>query len=385
MSMRSAKRWLVGAVTTGALLLGASSAFADVPGLVTHQGRLFDAAGKPLTDTLSVTFTIYDGEAAGATELWKETVSLTVEDGYFSVALGETTTLDTTVLDGSERWLGIKVGSDAEMTPRAGIRSVPYAIMAGDVTGVIHPKSVEISGIGEVIDGNGQWVGDPTGLAGPQGPTGPAGAVGPQGPQGPVGPVGPQGPAGVDGAVGPAGMMGPAGPVGPPGMVGPTGPAGPQGATGAAGAVGPAGPSGVVVTVNANGLGVTPALGTTFAFIGVTAQAVVAAGQSVTVVSSKALGSNAVGGGANLRLTVCRQSTAVGAVPTDATGATSGFGDAMDGLRVSQTTRLSFSMSSIFKNLPAGTYNFGLCGFLTAASTWDSNEWSHTTVVVTTP
>jgi hypothetical protein len=149
--------------------------------------------------------------------------------------------------------------------------------------------------------------------------------------------------------------------------------------------VGPAGPSGIVLTVNANGLGTTPAVGTTFAFIAVTAQATVAAGQSVTVVSTKALGSNAVGGGSNLRLTVCRQSTAPGAVPMDTGGSTSGFGDAMDGLRVAQNTRLPFSMSSIFKNLPAGTYNFGLCGFLTAASTWDSNEWSHTTVQVSSP
>lgn len=39
----------------------------------------------------------------------------------------------------------------------------------------------------QVINDRGQWVGDPTGLVGPQGP---AGATGPQGPQGPQGPAG---------------------------------------------------------------------------------------------------------------------------------------------------------------------------------------------------
>jgi Collagen triple helix repeat (20 copies) len=55
-----------------------------------------------------------------------------------------------------------------------------------------------------VINSSGQWVGNPTGLVGPQGPQGPigfTGAPGPQGPQGPVGPSGPTGPAGPPGPV----------------------------------------------------------------------------------------------------------------------------------------------------------------------------------------
>ena len=41
-----------------------------------------------------------------------------------------------------------------------------------------------------VINSIGQWIGDPTGLYGPQGPSGP---TGPQGPTGATGPQGPQG------------------------------------------------------------------------------------------------------------------------------------------------------------------------------------------------
>ena len=39
----------------------ASVAMADaVPGTLTHQGRLFDKTGKPITDTVSITFNFYD-------------------------------------------------------------------------------------------------------------------------------------------------------------------------------------------------------------------------------------------------------------------------------------------------------------------------------------
>ncbi len=127
------------------------------------------------------------------------------------------------------------------------------------VAGSITATGLNISGVGQVIDSTGKWVGSPTGLQGPVGPQGPPGpqgpagapgAVGPQGPQGPAGPVGPQGPPGADGAPGPQGPAGPQGPQGFPGPQGPQGPAGPQGPPGFGfpgpqGPQGPAGPPGV--------------------------------------------------------------------------------------------------------------------------------------------
>ena len=50
-----------------------------------------------------------------------------------------------------------------------------------------------------IIDENGQWVGDPTGLIGPTGATGPQGYTGPTGPTGAPGPQGEQGIAGLNG------------------------------------------------------------------------------------------------------------------------------------------------------------------------------------------
>ena len=122
----------------------------------------------------------------------------------------------------------------------------------------IHPASVSI-GEQTVINANGQWVGDPTGLLGPQGergeqgiqgPQGIQGEVGPQGPQGIQGEVGPQGPQGIQGEVGPQGPQGIQGERGEPGEGGPQGPQGPQGEQGL---IGPMGASCILNQVIDNG------------------------------------------------------------------------------------------------------------------------------------
>lgn len=371
MSKRSARRWLQGAVAVGALLTGTTSAFAKVPGTLTHQGRLYDASGKPLTDTLSITFALYDGPNAGAAEVWKETLAVTVEDGYFSVALGEQVAFDATIFDGSERWLGIKVEGDAEMTPRSATRSVPYALVAGDVNGDIHPASVSIAGVGLVIDDSGQWVGDPTGLTGPTGPAGPPGAdgaVGPAGPTGPTGPTGPVGPTGPTGMTGAQGLQGPTGPAGPQGPVGPTGPAGSGG--------------GIVSATYADGQATALTAAGAYAFISTPVTVTVAANQSVHVWGTAEFGSTAAGGATNLRIAVC-QKVAAAATPSD-NGA-----DWLEPVTVPQNTRVPFTLTTRFSGLTAGTYQFGLCGYVQAAgnlAAWNVvTPWSRTHVIVTTP
>ena len=232
MRSRKIRRWFTTSATLAAGALVAISAWA-VPTSVAQQGRLYDSAGKPINATLDMVFAIYDA-ANAAQPIWSEAHAVTFQDGYYSVRLGDSEPLDTAIFDGSVRYIGVKIGSDPEMTPRSQIRSVPYAILAGDATGDIHPKTVSVGGT-VVIDGNGKWVGDPTGLMGPPGFGGPVGATGPTGAVGPAGPTGPDGLPGVVGA------MGPMGPTGAAGLVGPTGP---TGAVGPAGATGPTGPRG---------------------------------------------------------------------------------------------------------------------------------------------
>jgi hypothetical protein len=247
-----------------ALLAVAAVASAGVPASLTQQGRLFDAAGAPLTGTLSLAFAVYATPAGGA-PLWTETQAVTLDAGYFSAQLGAVTPLPASLLDGSVRYLGITAGADAEMAPRTALSSVPYALSAGDAVGDLHPHTVSVNGT-LVIDAQGNWVGPATGLVGPMGPQGPAGAVGlqgPAGPQGPAGAVGPQGPQGPAGVAGPTGAAGANGSNGATGAQGPTGAAGTNGNNGATGAQGPTGAAGTNGSNGATGAqGPTGAAGT---------------------------------------------------------------------------------------------------------------------------
>ncbi|MCJ7578351.1 MAG: hypothetical protein MUO91_07855 [candidate division Zixibacteria bacterium] len=112
------------------LVFFASLSLAGIPKLINYQGMLTGSDGKtPVTNgNYSLTFKIY-GSESGTDSLWREyhsTVLLT--NGLFSVILGGLTTLnlpfDTTY------WLGIKVGTDPELSPRAQLTSVGYAYRA---------------------------------------------------------------------------------------------------------------------------------------------------------------------------------------------------------------------------------------------------------------
>jgi hypothetical protein len=251
-------------------LLGSAGA-QTAPNLLHFQARLNLNTGAPLNGSHTLRVAVYS-VASGGTALWQETQTVTALNGVVNTLLGGQTSLPTSLFDGaSDLYMGLKVDSDPEMTPRNRIASTPYARAAADVPNAdITPNSVTINGT-PVIDSSGQWVGSPTGLIGPQGPvgaTGATGVAGPQGlqgpqgdigatgltggtgPQGPAGDIGATGPAGATGGTGPAGATGETGPAGPQGLVGPEGPAGatggtgPEGPAGATGDTGPAGPAG---------------------------------------------------------------------------------------------------------------------------------------------
>lgn len=115
------------------MLLFASLVGAQVaPGLVTYQGRLTSLSGNPVPDgDYSVQFTIYGDPVATGPIPWQEVHTVTTTGGLFSVTLGTIDALDRAVLLGlpsvSVAYLGIKVGSDPELTPRVRLTSVMYA------------------------------------------------------------------------------------------------------------------------------------------------------------------------------------------------------------------------------------------------------------------
>ena len=107
---------------------------ADVPNLIDYQGRLADNNGDTIEGNTSITFSIYNVETGG-TALWSETqASVDVNDGLFQVTLGSNASFPENLFDDAERWIGINVAGDGEMTPRTKIVSVPYAKTDGDWT-----------------------------------------------------------------------------------------------------------------------------------------------------------------------------------------------------------------------------------------------------------
>src|SRR5262249_30609881 len=147
---RTIRRWMAAAAFAGSVSVAAATVHAAVPPTITNQGRLFDENDEPYNGSLTVLFAIYDKEDA-KDPIWSEDHSITFDEGYYSVSLGSDTPFGTTVFDGSLRYFGITIGNDPELSPRSVIQSVPYALLAQDVNGDIHPNTVTINGT-EVIN-----------------------------------------------------------------------------------------------------------------------------------------------------------------------------------------------------------------------------------------
>lgn len=106
-------------------------ASAAVPPMISYQGKLMQPNGTPVPDgTYSVRFAIYDAPTGGNT-LWSEmNPSIQVKGGLFAVMLGSVVNLPANIFNGPNRFFGIKVGADPEMSQRQQVASVAFAIAA---------------------------------------------------------------------------------------------------------------------------------------------------------------------------------------------------------------------------------------------------------------
>ncbi len=130
---------------------------AQVPQSMSYQGQLTDAGGNPVPDgPYDLFFTLYDA-ASGGNTLWTESHSSTsVTNGVFSVALGQSGNLLNLPFD-AQYWLGVKVDTEPEMTPRIALRASAYALNAEKVQGTnILPASgsvgIGVTAPGEALD-----------------------------------------------------------------------------------------------------------------------------------------------------------------------------------------------------------------------------------------
>jgi microcystin-dependent protein len=150
-------RTLAAAFVASLLLVTPAFRAADVfgpPSTVSYQGKVLDAAGSPLApDTpanYEIEFRLWDAQSAGVL-VWAEKQLVTVNNGNFSIRLGEGTAImgvggasegaidhDAVGLpgafNGKDRFLGITVKipgqSSAEITPRLSFLTSPFSYVA---------------------------------------------------------------------------------------------------------------------------------------------------------------------------------------------------------------------------------------------------------------
>ena len=121
---------------------------AAIPQTINYQSRLLTPSGSAVTSTTAIQFSFYldavagspsDGASQSGPLVWKEvydqgtgTCSMITPDsgGYFFLQLGSCNPFPA-YLDFSETmYVGVKVGSDVEATPRVQLASHPYALNA---------------------------------------------------------------------------------------------------------------------------------------------------------------------------------------------------------------------------------------------------------------
>jgi len=158
MKGRKREKFLMGAVGLFILLTVMSGMAYAVPMTFNYQGYLVDSNGDPVDGTVNLTFRIYT-VSTGGSDVWNEThASVPVGNGVFNVILGESTALTTTIIDG-ERYLGVEVESDGEMTPRQKLTGVAFSIRAGlaesVVDGIVTTDSLSDNAVNEAKIANG--------------------------------------------------------------------------------------------------------------------------------------------------------------------------------------------------------------------------------------
>ena len=151
------KRLLLFGVATVAVAL---CALAPVPTRaainpqISFQGKLTNPDGTNVTDgNFSIRFRLYtdptaDTGSCASTCKWEETQgTVTVNGGLFTVNLGSVTALPGSVdFNNATLYLGVKVSSDAEMTPRVRLTAVPQAFNSDTLDGLDASAFVQLSG-----------------------------------------------------------------------------------------------------------------------------------------------------------------------------------------------------------------------------------------------
>jgi hypothetical protein len=107
--------------------------------ILSFQGRLTDSLGNPITASTNMRFRLYTASSGGTTLYDSGTCAITPDpDGIHNVLIGSDCGAGIgsgVFTENAAVWLGVTVGSDAEMTPRQQIANVAYALNAETLQG----------------------------------------------------------------------------------------------------------------------------------------------------------------------------------------------------------------------------------------------------------
>lgn len=137
------------------LILAASQSSAQAPSVISFQARLTDPVGTPIdTPSVSVTFKLYrDG-----LPVWEEVhPSVSIASGLLNVHLGQTTRLDTIPFRYPFE-LGIKIGDDAEMSPRTVLAASPFAKALPGFYTFVGDESADLETVNVVGGARTNWI-----------------------------------------------------------------------------------------------------------------------------------------------------------------------------------------------------------------------------------
>lgn len=118
-----------------ALLMALSAHFAaaQIPTCLSYQGTL-RSGGTLVTGTRSVTFKIYTS-LTGGSPIWMETKNVAFSQGVFTVLLGAPPAPPLGLAFDVPYWMGISIGTGAEIPPRFPLCTSPYSFNANAVLG----------------------------------------------------------------------------------------------------------------------------------------------------------------------------------------------------------------------------------------------------------
>ncbi|MBN1423827.1 hypothetical protein JXA88_04655 [Candidatus Fermentibacteria bacterium] len=139
-------------------IMMATVAGAEIPKVISYQGRITDASGTPVPDNnYTMQFRIYN-VATGGTSLWDSgTRSIAVSGGIFNVLLGESPQPALNLAFDADYWLLVTFAG-ADQTPRQRLVSTGYAYMASGLvpgTEVVGSVASSISGAIKAVNTSG--------------------------------------------------------------------------------------------------------------------------------------------------------------------------------------------------------------------------------------